>query len=59
MELGIETTVEGNIIEKGVIALDAKIFSDIVRKLPDNDVHQAKQPLIHYHLFQITHHSSI
>lgn len=38
MELGIETTIEGNIIEKGIIALDAKIFLDIVRKLPDNDI---------------------
>lgn len=38
MELGIETIIEGNIEEKGSIALDAKIFSDIVRKLPDNDV---------------------
>lgn len=38
MELGIETTIEGTIEEPGIIALDAKIFSDIVRKLPDNDV---------------------
>ena len=38
MELGIETKIEGNIEERGVIALDAKIFSEIVRKLPDNDV---------------------
>lgn len=38
MELGIETIIEGNILERGVIALDAKIFSEIVRKLPDNDV---------------------
>lgn len=38
MELGIETTIEGNIIEKGIIALDAKIFLEIVRKLPDSDV---------------------
>ena len=38
MELGIETTIEGDIIEKGIIALDAKIFLDIVRKLPDNDI---------------------
>lgn len=38
MELGIETKVEGDIIERGVIALDAKIFSEIVRKLPDNNV---------------------
>lgn len=38
MELGIETIIEGDIIEKGQIALDAKILLDIVRKLPDNDV---------------------
>ena len=38
MELGIETNIEGEILEKGMIALDAKIFSEIVRKLPDNDV---------------------
>lgn len=38
MELGIETIVSGEIIQKGIIALNAKIFSDIIRKLPDNDV---------------------
>lgn len=38
MELGIETTIEGEIIEKGIIALDAKIFLEIVRKLPDSDI---------------------
>ncbi len=38
MELGIETTIEGDILEKGIIALDAKIFLEIVRKLPDNDI---------------------
>ena len=38
MELGIETKVEGEIIERGIIAIDAKIFSEIVRKLPDNEV---------------------
>ena len=37
MELGIETKIEGEIAERGVIALDAKIFSEIVRKLPDSD----------------------
>ena len=36
MELGIETTIEGEILSKGIIALDAKIFLEIVRKLPDN-----------------------
>lgn len=38
MELGIETKVAGTVVEKGIIALDAKIFSEIVRKLPDNEV---------------------
>lgn len=38
MELGIETKIEGEIAEHGIIALDAKIFSEIVRKLPDNEV---------------------
>ena len=37
-ELGIETRIEGEIEEPGVIALDARIFSDIVRKLPENQV---------------------
>lgn len=38
MELGIETIVDGEILEKGKIAIDAKIFSEIVRKLPDNEI---------------------
>lgn len=38
MELGIETKIDGEIRERGIIALDAKIFSEIVRKLPDSDV---------------------
>ena len=37
MELGIETKIEGNILEKGKIALDAKIFSEIIRKLSSPD----------------------
>ena len=38
MELGIETTIEGTIEEKGMIALDAKILLEIVRKLPDSNI---------------------
>ncbi len=38
MELGIETKVKGNIIEEGMVALNAKIFSEIVRRLPENEV---------------------
>ena len=33
MELGIETNIKGNILEQGKIALDAKLLSEIVRKL--------------------------
>ncbi len=38
MEIGIETIVQGSILERGIIALDAKKFSEIVRKLPKNEV---------------------
>ena len=38
MELGIETEIHGIIEDNGRIAIDAKIFSEIVRKLPDNEV---------------------
>lgn len=38
MDLGIETTVTGKISEKGKVALDARLFSEIIRKLPDNEV---------------------
>ena len=33
MELGIETTVNGEILEHGKIALDAKLFSEITRRV--------------------------
>ena len=38
MELGFMTEISGDIIDRGMIAIDAKIFSEIVRKLPDNEV---------------------
>lgn len=38
MELGIETKIEGSIMERGIVALEAKLFSEIIRKLPDSDV---------------------
>ena len=38
MELAIETRVEGQILEQGKTAIDAKLFSEIIRKLPDSDV---------------------
>ena len=37
-ELGIETIVKGTIVIPGSIAINAKLFSEIIRKLPDNDV---------------------
>ena len=37
MELGIETKVEGSILERGKIALEAKLFYEIVRKLPNGN----------------------
>ena len=38
MEMAIETKVKGEIIEPGQIAIDARLFSEIVRKLPDGEV---------------------
>ena len=41
MELGIETILKGEIIEKGSVALNARVFSEIVRKLPESTVNLA------------------
>ena len=38
LEIGIETVLEGEVIEMGRIAIEAKIFNDIIRKLPDSDI---------------------
>lgn len=38
MELGIETEITGIVEEKGAAAIDARMFSDIIRKLPENEV---------------------
>ena len=43
MELGIETIVTGMIRERVIVALDAKIFSEIVRKLPEPRLRVKKQ----------------
>ncbi len=37
-ELGIETIADGIIEEHGIIAVNADIFSNIVRKLPDGEI---------------------
>jgi DNA polymerase-3 subunit beta len=36
LDLGIETVIEGSIENTGVIALDAKHLSEIIRKMPDS-----------------------
>ena len=38
LTLGIETFIECTILEEGVIALNAKLFSDIIRKLQDSEI---------------------
>ena len=37
MEMGIETKVEGEILEMGKVALEAKLFYEIIRKLSTED----------------------
>ena len=37
-DMGIETVVEGKIETPGKITINARIFSDIIRKLPENQV---------------------
>ena len=37
-ELGIETIVPGLIEEEGSVAINAKLFNDMIRKFPDEDV---------------------
>lgn len=37
-EIAIETTVDGTIVEPGTVAIDAKMLTELVKKLPDNDV---------------------
>lgn len=36
-EFGIETVCEGTIVEPGKVALEAKIFSEIIRRLPESE----------------------
>lgn len=38
LEIGIETVLDGEVIEMGRIAIEAKIFNDIIRKLPNSDI---------------------
>lgn len=38
LELGIESTIKAEVIKSGNVAIDAKIFSEIIKKLPNNSV---------------------
>ncbi|MDR5658913.1 DNA polymerase III subunit beta [Serpentinicella sp. ANB-PHB4] len=38
LDIGIEHVTESNIFEEGAVVIDAKLFSEIVRKLPDSEV---------------------
>ncbi|OPJ55458.1 DNA polymerase III subunit beta [Alkalithermobacter paradoxus] len=38
LELGIESYIDGQVIEEGSIVIDSKLFGDIIRKLPDSSV---------------------
>ena len=38
LEIGIETIVKGKIIEEGSIAVNAKVFFEITRKLPSDEI---------------------
>lgn len=38
LEIGIETIIEGDIKTEGSVAINAKVFYEIIRKLPSDDV---------------------
>lgn len=38
MDVSIQTTVNANIVEQGSIVIDAKIFGEIIRKLPNSSI---------------------
>ncbi|ABW17572.1 DNA polymerase III subunit beta [Alkaliphilus oremlandii] len=43
MEIGIDHVMEANIIEEGSIVVDARLFSEIIRRLPDYEVEVSLQ----------------
>lgn len=38
LEIGIECYVEGDVLKKGSIVLDSRMFGDIVRRMPDAEI---------------------
>lgn len=43
-EMVIETMITGEIYQEGLIAVDARLFGDIIRKLPDNVINIVTDP---------------
>ena len=41
LDMGIKTVLDANIKEQGTIAVNAKIFNEIIRKLPDEIILQS------------------
>lgn len=56
MDVSIETKVESDVIKEGSIVIDSKIFSEIIRKLPNSDV---KIEISENDLIQITCEKSV
>jgi len=56
MDVSIETKVEADVIKEGSIVIDSKIFSEIIRKLPNSDV---KIEIAENDLIQITCEKSV
>ena len=56
MDVSIETKVEAEVIKDGSIVIDSKIFSEIIRKLPNSDV---KIEITENELIQITCEKSV
>ena len=56
MDVSIETKVEADVIKDGSIVIDAKLFSEIIRKLPNSDV---KIEITETDLIQITCEKSV
>lgn len=50
LELGIETKLDCEIIEEGKIVISSKIFGDIIRKLPSDDVSIEVDPNHNIHI---------
>ena len=38
MDVSIETKVEANVLEEGMLVIDSKIFGEIIRKLPNSQI---------------------